>query len=477
ILLRPIRDRTTDSLATAIQDIHTTLRKGGCQPQFHRMDNECPQAIKEYFSRHNITYQLAPPGEHRTNAAERAIRTAKNHLKAGWWSMDKRFPMHLWDLTVPQAEITLNLLRGSRINPKLSAYEQIHGRYDFNATPLAPPGVRVLAHARAGERDTWATHAFEAWYVGPATEHYRCFRVWATKSRKTRIVNQVLWFPPKPFPRMTSEELLRATIDDLKTILLHPPTETYVGHMENTQRGELIQLHSLLNQHSTPVAVPSGKPDKAYPTNHRPTPLPTVSAPASILGVPTPETLAMAPRRSPRISEPPERYNPTANAVTATTTVNGDTPAAWTGDPLDVHMVTAEAVRPNGPAEPEHDTGQPTPFLGMAMNPDTLKLSEYRVLAQSSIGEQWKRAFCIEWGRLFQGYQAQDPKYSVTQPTNTCQLVRPGDMPRDKKATYIRIVADYREQKADPYRVRCTVGGNLIDFPGDKSTRSADLIT
>jgi hypothetical protein len=38
-------------------------------------------------------------------------------------------------------------------------------------------------------------------------------------------------------------------------------------------------------------------------------------------------------------------------------------------------------------------------------------------------------------------------------------------------------VADYREHKADPYRVRCTVGGNLIDFPGDKSTRSADLIT
>ena len=144
---------------------------------------------------------------------------------------------------------------------------------------------------------------------------------------------------------------------------------------------------------------------------------------------------------------------------------------------MDVHIVTAEAVYHNGPTEPEHDTGQPTPFLGMAMNPDTRKLCEYRVLAQSSIGEQWKRAFCIEWGRLFQGYQAQDPKYSVTQPTNTCQLVRPGDMPRDKKATYIRIVADYREQKADPYRVRCTVGGNLIDFPGDKSTRSADLIT
>jgi hypothetical protein len=39
-----------------------------------------------------------------------------------------------------------------------------------NATPLAPPGVRVLAHAQTGERKTWATNAIDAWYVGPAMD-------------------------------------------------------------------------------------------------------------------------------------------------------------------------------------------------------------------------------------------------------------------------------------------------------------------
>jgi hypothetical protein len=160
--------------------------------------------------------------------------------------MDKAFPMHLWDKTIPHAEIALNLLRGSRINPKLSAWEQVHGRFDFNATPLAPPGVQVLAHARAGDRKTWANHAFDAWYVGPALEHYRCFQVWATKTRQTRIVNQVVWFPTKTFPKLTSEDLLRATIEDLKVILMNPPTETYVGNMEQTQRGQLIMLISNL---------------------------------------------------------------------------------------------------------------------------------------------------------------------------------------------------------------------------------------
>jgi hypothetical protein len=43
ILLRPIQNRTAESLTAAIQDVHDTLTHGGCQPKFHRMDNECPQ--------------------------------------------------------------------------------------------------------------------------------------------------------------------------------------------------------------------------------------------------------------------------------------------------------------------------------------------------------------------------------------------------------------------------------------------------
>jgi hypothetical protein len=39
----------------------------------------------------------------------------------GGSSVDDAFPLHLWDKTIPHGELTLNLLRGSRINPKLSA--------------------------------------------------------------------------------------------------------------------------------------------------------------------------------------------------------------------------------------------------------------------------------------------------------------------------------------------------------------------
>ena len=39
----------------------------------------------------------------------------------------------------------------------------------------------------------------------------------------------------------------------------------------------------------------------------------------------------------------------------------------------------------------------------------------------------------------------------------------------------MRICANYRPQKADPYRVRCTLGGNLITYKGPTSTAVASL--
>ena len=50
-------------------------------------------------------------------------------------------------------------------------------------------------------------------------------------------------------------------------------------------------------------------------------------------------------------------------------------------------------------------------------------------------------------------------------------------IPKNKKATYLRIVAALRPEKSNPRRVRFTVGGNQIDYAGDVSTKTADLTT
>jgi hypothetical protein len=111
--------------------------------------------------------------------------------------------MHLWDRLLPQAVITLNMLRTSRINPKLSAATHSFGEYDFNIAPMAPPGTRIIAHETPNRRKTWAPHGQDGWYIGPALKHYRCCTVYIIKTRGDRIVQTVDFFAEKltlPFP-------------------------------------------------------------------------------------------------------------------------------------------------------------------------------------------------------------------------------------------------------------------------------------
>ena len=66
----------------------------------------------------------------------------------GLTSVDPSFPITQWDRLLQQAELTLNLLRKCRVNPNLSAYAYIFGNFDFNKTPLAPPGTKVAVYVK-----------------------------------------------------------------------------------------------------------------------------------------------------------------------------------------------------------------------------------------------------------------------------------------------------------------------------------------
>ena len=55
-----------------------------------------------------LDYELAPPHMHRRNAAERAIRTFKNHFLAGLAACPPHFPITEWDRLIPQAQLTLS---------------------------------------------------------------------------------------------------------------------------------------------------------------------------------------------------------------------------------------------------------------------------------------------------------------------------------------------------------------------------------
>ena len=121
ILAEPIRSRSQHEIVKAQTKLHDLLTSKGFAPKVQILDNECPGALKQHFATRGIKFQLVPPHMHRSNLAERAIATFKDHLIAGLSSTDASFPMHLWCRLIPLATTTLNLLRPSRLHPQLSA--------------------------------------------------------------------------------------------------------------------------------------------------------------------------------------------------------------------------------------------------------------------------------------------------------------------------------------------------------------------
>merc|ERR1711884_396457 len=137
-------------------EIYEYLEERGFEPKLNVTDNKCSKAVKKYMKKHDVRWQLVEPNNNRVNAAERAIQTFKNHFLAGLATVDKTFPLQLWCYLLVQAEMTLNMLRTSRKDPTKSAYEELEGKFDYNKTPLAPPGTKALIYEAAARRAAWA---------------------------------------------------------------------------------------------------------------------------------------------------------------------------------------------------------------------------------------------------------------------------------------------------------------------------------
>ncbi len=61
--------------------------------------------------------------------------------------------------------------------------------------------------------------------------------------------------------------------------------------------------------------------------------------------------------------------------------------------------------------------------------------------------------------------------------TETIFFIKKGNIPEDRKKeeTYARIVCVFCDGKKDKYRTRITMGGNLVNYPGNCGTPTANL--
>jgi len=209
---------------------------------------------------------------HRTIAAEKAIQTFKNHFLSGLTLCHSKFPLAEWNHLLEQAEITLNLLRSSRVNPTLSVYAQLKGHFDFNATPMAPPGTKVIIHDKPKHRASWALHGTDGFYIGPSLHHYRCVKCFIPSTK--RDADTVRFIPEQtPIPSITIEDHLRQAATDIVTILSKPDLSNTIPSLEmgDETRNALLKIANALNQVAPMPELPQQSVPPVSTTSNTPT--------------------------------------------------------------------------------------------------------------------------------------------------------------------------------------------------------------
>ncbi|KAJ1404830.1 hypothetical protein B484DRAFT_303302, partial [Ochromonadaceae sp. CCMP2298] len=193
--------------------------------------------LETYFRTTGLEFQYAPPHNHRANGAERAIQTFKDHFIAKLATCDPEFPLLDWDLLIPQAELTINLLRPCEADPTVSAWTHIHGHpYAYESHPFGAAGCKVVIHDRADNRASWDAHGTVGFYVGPSYLHYRCHRVFMPSTHKIRVTDTLAWFPRDTHLHGSSNiEQMTAAIADLQRAIETLAADPYTQHPATQQ--------------------------------------------------------------------------------------------------------------------------------------------------------------------------------------------------------------------------------------------------
>jgi hypothetical protein len=130
------------------------------------------------------------------------------------------------------------------------------------------------------------------------------------------------------------------------------------------------------------------------------------------------------------------------------------------------YAFTAECILLETISPPSHSTVH---FISAIIDDDTGDVLEYcHLMEMNKHKKVWAHGFANEIGQLFQGIRN-------VPGTDTCFFISKSLVPAHKCPTYGCICCNYQPQKEEKHHVRLTVGGNRINYPGNKSTLTANL--
>ena len=480
----PLKSRKAKELTRAYQAIFERWKDtGAVVPNWHILDNEAPEELKKAIRQNKCKVELTPADMHRRNAAERAIQTYKGHFISILAGVSDSFPLNQWDELIPQTVLTLNLLRQANVAPNISAYAYHHGSFDYNRMPLAPMGCEVQFHIKPSRRKTFGEHASDGYYLRTSPEHYRTHVIFV-KATRTKRLSDTVFFKHKHLtqPSVTPADAIvqayhklaqaiqgiqhtknDAHIEALQRIeenlkpgnvrVIKPELETQRPRVEKTKTVELTET-------ATAPRVRFEEPQKlvvAWPQEQIVKPKEQIVQPKS----PQPTSVL----KQPKYSAPQEQESIADRILARRRKAKQDAAPQSQDDGLSIAERVARRKRERAV--------KPIPEVHAVLDQETGKLLEYRqLLKHPRFRDIWNRSGADEFGRLAQGIKGR------VKATDTIRFIHKHEVPADrfKDVTYIKFVCTIRTEKKDPYRTRATMGGNLINYPEDVGTPTANLL-
>eukprot|EP00804_Cyclotella_cryptica_P020090 CCRYP_014884-RA/>CCRYP_014884-RA protein AED:0.24 eAED:0.24 QI:0/0/0/0.75/0.33/0/4/0/1279 len=425
-----------------------------------------PEELKQAIRENKCRVELTPADMHRRNIAERGIQTFKGHFISVLAGVANNFPINQWDELLPQMVLTLNLLRQANVSPNISAWAYHHGSFDYNRMPLAPWVREVQFHVKPSRRKTFGEHSGDGFYLKTSDEHYRTHVIFVKKTRAKRLADTV-FFKHRYItqPTVTTADAIVNAYRKLQqaiTGIQHSRDNAQMEAIERIQRA-FDAANNQVHKQNEPIELTRTEQTKGTDLAQ---PVPRVTFEAHT----PPSRMIVASPKEPVVVSPEKTVVPKPPTTPAKPTTPNDSIAFRTRskrqpqpEPIPHESIADRVARRRREMEAAH----------AVLDQETGQLLEYRqLLKHPKFRDVWNRSASDEFGRLAQGIGGR------IKGTDTIRFIHKHEIPQDrfKDVTYIKFVCTIRTEKKDPYRTRATMGGNLINYPDDVGTPTANLL-
>jgi hypothetical protein len=486
IHVEPMRSRHHSDQISAFQKTIDFWILHDMKPTIVRLDNETSVQLEQFLTSNSLRYQYFPAGQHRSNRAERAIRTWKNHFISAISTVSSKFPLYLWDKLIPQFELTLNCMLPWKLNPAISAYDGLHKcKFDFRAHPIAPAGTAILIHDKPDSRGTWAAHGSPGFYLGPAVSHYRCYHVWASTTKSTRVSDTIAWFPEHvSIPTISDKDIFLAAISDLTSSISkyaktssssksNSPIITALNSL-TTNLLDIISIYNSSDNTSAQQRVTDS------PSNQR-----VMVATQSPLP-PPPGLQLMSPHSHPTNSSTTAEEYPTAIIPPPTSSSIADHPNTCIGDLNNSHtiltkdFITAAKSQLPPPTTHHYNTRQQSAAttLASSLSP-TFSVTSEPSLNLDKEGKPLTFATAKAGDNRVHWIQAEKEEICRLIDTGTIKAISLADQPIDRRSDTTYYNPKPKEKinldGDKTYRIRGTIGGDRINYPGSTAAHTASM--